>query len=77
MDPLIIFQGKNLQSSWLSKNTMKCTYFAVSKSGWMTTTQSPAASKKSKERPQLPFSVAAFDQSMESTTDTNTTRVNS
>ena len=33
-------------------------------------TQSPATSKKSKERPQLSFSVAAFDESMESTADT-------
>ena len=27
-----------MQSSWLSKSTLKDTYFAVSDSGWMTTT---------------------------------------
>ena len=36
----------------------------------VSTTQSSAANKKLKERPQLPFSVAAFDESMESTADT-------
>ena len=35
---LIIFKGKNLQCSWLGKNTLKDTYFAVSESGWMPTT---------------------------------------
>ena len=38
MDPLIIFKGESLQSSWLGKNALKDTYFAVSESGWMTTT---------------------------------------
>ena len=32
MDPLIIFKGKNLQSSWFSKNTLRDTYLAVSES---------------------------------------------
>ena len=36
MDPLIIFKGKNLQSSWLGKNTLKDTYFAVKGSGLIT-----------------------------------------
>ena len=36
----------------------------------VSTTQSPAASKKSKERLQLPLSVATFDESMKSTADT-------
>ena len=36
----------------------------------ISTTQSSTANKKLKERPQLPFSVAAFDESMESTADT-------
>ena len=36
MDPLIIFKGKNLQSSWLGKNTLKDTYFAVKRSGLIT-----------------------------------------
>ena len=38
MDPVIIFKGESLQSSWLGKNTLKDTYFAVSESRWMTTT---------------------------------------
>ena len=36
----------------------------------VSTTQSPTASKKLKERPQLLFSVAASGESMESTADT-------
>ena len=36
----------------------------------VSTTQSPAGSKKSKERLQLLFSVAAFDENMESTANT-------
>lgn len=38
MDLLILFKGKNLQSSWLGKNTITDTYFAVSGSGWMPAT---------------------------------------
>ena len=37
MDLLVIFKGK-IHSSRLSNNTLKDTYFAVSKSGLMTTT---------------------------------------
>ena len=37
MDPLIIFREKYLKSSWLGKNNLKDTYFAVSESGCMTT----------------------------------------
>lgn len=36
-DPLIIFKGKNLQSTWLGAESLKDTYYSVSDSGWMTT----------------------------------------
>lgn len=35
-DPLIIFKGKNLQTSWHGDKALPNTYFAVSESGWMT-----------------------------------------
>ncbi|XP_057291107.1 uncharacterized protein LOC130613783 [Hydractinia symbiolongicarpus] len=37
LDPLIIFRGKNLQSTWLGADGLENTYFSVSGSGWMTT----------------------------------------
>ena len=37
MDPLIIFKGKNLQSIWLGKKSLKDTYYGVSENSWMTT----------------------------------------
>ena len=37
MDPLIIFKGKNLQSTWLGKESLKDTYYGVSENGWMAT----------------------------------------
>ena len=37
MDPLIIFKGKNLQSKWLGKESLKDMYYGVSENGWMTT----------------------------------------
>ena len=36
LDPLIIFRGKKLQSSWLGSESLKNTHYAVSESGWMT-----------------------------------------
>ena len=37
MDPLIIFRGKNLQSTWLGNESPKDTYYVISENGWMTT----------------------------------------
>ena len=37
MDPLIIFRGKNLQSTWLGNESLKDTYYAISENGRMTT----------------------------------------
>ena len=37
LDPLIIFAGKNLQSSWRGENPLPKTFYGVSDSGWMTT----------------------------------------
>ena len=37
LDPLIIFSGKNLQSTWRGKHTLPNTCFGVSPNGWMTT----------------------------------------
>ena len=36
LDPLIIFAGKNLQSSWRGDKALKNIMYAVSDSGWMT-----------------------------------------
>ena len=38
LDPLIIFKGKNLQSTWHGNKALPKTFFAVSDNGWMTTT---------------------------------------
>ena len=37
LDPLVIFQGKNFQSSWKGKHALKNTYYGVSENGWMET----------------------------------------
>ena len=37
MDPLIIFKGKNLKSTWLGKETLNDTYYVVSENDWMKT----------------------------------------
>ena len=37
LDPLIIFRGKNIQSTWKGDKSLKNTFYAVSESGWMTT----------------------------------------
>ena len=37
LDPLIIFTGKNFQSTWKGSNALPNTFYAVSESGWMTT----------------------------------------
>ena len=37
MDPVIIFRGKNLQSTWLGKESLKGAYNGVSENDWMTT----------------------------------------
>lgn len=36
LDPLIIFKGKNMQSSWVGTDALPETQYAVSESGWMT-----------------------------------------
>ena len=36
LDPLIIFKGKNMQSSWVGTEALPETQYAVSESGWMT-----------------------------------------
>ena len=59
-----------LSSSVINDSNIDDTTFENAIRFSVSTTQSPAASKKLKERPQLPFSVAAFDESMESTADT-------
>ena len=37
LDPLLIFKGVNLQSTWSGKETLPETYFAVTENGWMAT----------------------------------------
>ena len=37
LDPLIIFQGKNLQSTWRGNKALPKTFYGVSEKGWMTT----------------------------------------
>ena len=37
LDPLVIFKGKNLQSTWRGKKGLPDTFYGVSDSGWMTT----------------------------------------
>ena len=37
LDPLIIFQGKNLQSTWRGNKTLPKTFYGISEKGWMTT----------------------------------------
>ena len=37
LDPLIIFQGKNLQSTWRGNKALPKTFYSVSEKGWMTT----------------------------------------
>ena len=36
-DLLIIFQGKNLQSTWQGNKALPKTFYSVSEKGWMTT----------------------------------------
>ena len=38
LDPLFIFNGKNLQTSWHGKNTLPQSFYACNDSGWMTKT---------------------------------------
>ena len=37
LDPLIIFQGKNLRSTWQGNKALPKTFYGVSEKGWMTT----------------------------------------
>ena len=37
LDPLVIFKGKNLHSTWPGNESLRETWFGVSKSEWMTT----------------------------------------
>ena len=36
LDPLIIFSGKNLQSTWRGNNALPNTFYGVSENGWIT-----------------------------------------
>ena len=36
LDPLIVFKGKRMQSTWVGENALMETQYAVSESGWMT-----------------------------------------
>lgn len=36
LDPLIVFKGKRMQSTWVGENALMETQYAVSDSGWMT-----------------------------------------
>ena len=37
LDPLVIFSGKNFQSTWRGKKALPNTFYGVSENGWMTT----------------------------------------
>ena len=37
LDPLIVFKGKSLQTTWLGLESLSDTYIAASNNGWMTT----------------------------------------
>ena len=37
LDPLIIFAGKNFQSTWREKNALRNIYYGISENGWMDT----------------------------------------
>ena len=37
LDPLIILQGKNLQSTWRGSKALTKTFYGVSEKGWITT----------------------------------------
>ena len=37
LDPLIVFAGKNLQSTWRGDRALPGTFYGISQSGWMTT----------------------------------------
>ena len=57
LDPLIVFSGKNLQSTWRPDDALPDTWYGISDSGWMTTTLFTEWFKlfcgKVKERPLL------------------------
>ena len=36
LDPLIVFTGKNLQSTWRGANALPNTFYGISDTGWMT-----------------------------------------
>eukprot|EP00795_Rhopilema_esculentum_P009817 gene9817-18388_t len=36
LDPLVVFSGKNLQSTWRGERALKDTWYGVSENGWMT-----------------------------------------
>ena len=38
LDPLIIFKGKIIQSTWYGEKALPETHYGASESGWMTTT---------------------------------------
>ena len=38
LDSLIIYKGKNMQSTWKGDNTLPKTFYTCSENGWMTTT---------------------------------------
>ena len=35
LDPLIVFKGTNLQSTWKGKDALPNTYYSCSQTGWM------------------------------------------
>ena len=37
LDPLIVFSGKNLQSTWQGDRALPDTFYGISENGWMTT----------------------------------------
>ena len=37
LTPLIVFAGKNLQSTWRGDRALPGTFYGISQSGWMTT----------------------------------------
>ena len=55
LDPLIIFQGKNLQSTWRGNKALPKTFYSVSEKGWMTTGIFADWFKQFVKRSEYPF----------------------
>ena len=58
LDPLILFKGKNFQSTWIGEKSLPKTMYGISDNGWMTTVVFNdwfiEFSKEVKEQPFLP-----------------------